>query len=440
MRAIKVLLCFAVAATASSSAFTATEVDPARTIIYVNIGAEPGGDGSFGLPYRNLRPALNKARETAGAVTIWVAPGHYVVSSTLVINRPLVLRGSSELVQDDEGLPTGEVLAGTETQIVATAALGAEPLISVGRANGVVISRVTIRNLVFTHADPTATQLTIRRVQDYRVSSNVFRTGGRIGLESIASSGDVIRNHFSLLETGAMFAAGYPQSPSNVLFQGNRAVHNERAGVLLDGASVYIPERGNQLSAVVQDNDLSGNYFSAHLFTIFREPGLPGDTQETGHIHALLKGNFIRDSNAGVVVEAGYPFRELEGGVCDPRNYSGSVDITAEDNRLSGNFWANLWVTFTRWPGGSGLAGPDFYAAWDYLHAARFRIRDPQGNFKQENDITYGTIFYDAPARDRHVGSCPGDEDAELLGNVLLYNGQSLTGTRYVPLGGTLAR
>ena len=349
MRFIQVLLCFAVAATASSSAFTAAGIDAARTVIYVNRGAEPGGDGSWNFPYRSLPPALQKARATAGAVTVHLAPGRYVVNSTLVINRSLILRGSSELVNDPDGLPTGEVLPGTETLIVASAGLGAEPLISVGRADGVVISRVTIRNLVLTHADSLATQLTLRRVQDYRVSNNVFRTGGRIGLESIASSGEVIGNHFSLLETGAFFAAGYPESPSNVLFQGNRSVDNGQAGVLLDGASVFIPEHGDQLVADVLDNDLARNFVAAHLFIIFREPGLPGDTQETGNIHALLKGNIIRDTAAGVIIEAGYPYRELEGGACDPRNYSGSVDLSVEDNTLIGNLWGNLWVTLTRW-------------------------------------------------------------------------------------------
>ncbi len=51
-----------------------------------------------------------------------------------------------------------------------------------------------------------------------------------------------------------------------------------------------------------------------------------------------------------------------------------------------------------------------------------------------------GRSFTTRPARDQHVGSCPGDEDAELLGNVLLYNGERLTGTRYVPLSGSRAR
>ena len=433
MRFMQVLLCLAVAATASSSAFTAVGVDSARTVIHVNSGAEPGGDGSWSFPYRSLRLALQKARATADAVTIRVAPGRYVVNSTLVINRPLVILGSSELVNGPDGLPTGEVMPGTETRIVAGASLAAEPLFSVGRADGHVISGVTIQKLVLTHADSLATQLTLRRVQDYRVSNNVFRTGGRIGLESIASSGKVIGNHFSQLETGAIFAGGFLESPSNVLFQGNRSVDNGWAGVLLDGASVFIPEHGDQLSAVVQDNDLARNYFAAQLFIIFREPGLPGDTQETGNIHAILKGNIIRDTNAGVVIDAGYPFRELEGGACDPRNYSGSVDLRAEDNTLSNNLWGNLWVTLTRWPGGgAGIARPEFFAAWDYLHATRITISDPQGNFEQQNDITYGTIFYDNPARDPHVGSCAGDEDNERLGNVLRYNGELLRGRDYI--------
>ena len=428
MRFIQVLLCFAVAANASSSAFTGAGVDAARTVIYVNRGAEPGGDGSWALPYRNLPPALKKARTTAGAVTIRIAPGHYVINSTLVINQPLSIRGSSELVKGSDGLPTGEVLPGTETSIVASLDVGARPLISVGRADGVVISGVTIRNLVLTHAHSLATQLRIRRVQDYRVSNNVFSAGGRVGLESIESSGEVIGNHFSQLDTGAILAAGYPASPSNVLFQRNRSVENEGAGVLLNGASVFIPEDGNQLTAEVRNNDLVNNYFAVHLSIISSRPG---GTQETGNIHAVLAGNIIRNTTAGVLIEAGYPFRELEGGACDPRNYSGSVNLSVEDNSFSSNFYGNLWVTLTRYPGFVGSAEPDFFAAWDYLHSTRIKISDPQGNFEQQNDITYGTIYYDNLARDPHVGSCAGDEDSELLDNLLRYNGELLRGTGY---------
>lgn len=432
MRFMQVLLCLAVAATASSSAFTAVGVESARTVIHVNRAAQPGGDGSWSFPYRSLQLALQKARATEGAVTIRVAPGRYVVYSTLMINRPLVILGSSELVHGPDGLPTGEVMPGTETRIVAGASLAAEPLFSVGRADGHVISGVTIQKLVLTHADPLATELTLRRVQDYRVSNNVFRTGGRIGLESIASSGKVIGNHFSQLETGAILAGGYLESPSNVLFQGNRSVDNAQDGVLLNGASILIPEHGDQLVADVRSNDLARNYFAAHLFIIFREPGLPGDTQETGNIQALLRGNIIRDTTAGVVIEAGYPYRELEGGACDPRNYSGSVDLSVEGNTLINNFYGNLWVTLTHWPGGVASTAPEFFAAWDYLHATRITIADPQGDFEQQNDITYGTIFYDNPARDPHVGSCAGDEDNERLGNVLRYNGELLRGRDYL--------
>jgi len=400
-----------------------------RTVIYVNTGAAPGGDGSWRFPYRNLPAALNEARATPGAVTIRIAPGRYEVDSTLVIDRSLILHGSSELIRGPQGFPTGAVLPGTETKIVASASVGIEPLISVGREDGVVIRGVTIRNLVLKHVDLGATELTIRRVQGYRVADNVFRTGGRFGLESIASSGKVIGNHFSRLQSGAILAGGYPESPSVVLFQGNRSVDNSLGGVLLNGASVFIPEHGDQLAAVVRDNDLARNgAFGVRLFVIFRLPGLPGDTQETGNVHALLKGNRIRDNFSGVVIDAGFPFRELEDGACDPRNYSGSVNLRVEDNKLTGNLDSNLWVLFTRWP---GIREPDALAAWDYLHATRIAISDPQGNFGQIFDGNSGQIFYDNPMRDPHVGDCPGDEDDELLGNVLRYNGERLGGTNY---------
>ena len=42
-----------------------------------------------------------------------------------------------------------------------------------------------------------------------------------------------------------------------------------------------------------------------------------------------------------------------------------------------------------------------------------------------------GQIYYDSPKRDPHVGACPGDEEDELLGNVVRYNGERLTGTNY---------
>ena len=238
MRFIQVLLCFAVAVTASSSGLTAGDDDQSdaaaatepRTVIYVNAGAAPGGNGSWRFPYRNLPPALVKARATSDAVTIRMGPGRYVIDSTLVIDRPLILRGASELIKGPEGFPTGGVVAGTATRIVASAKLGAEPLFSVGRDDGVVISGRHDSQLGHQRTwISLATEMTIRRVQDYAVSGNVFRTGGKYGLESIASSGQVIGNHFSHLLTGAILAGGYAESPSKVTFQG-QSFGRERLG------------------------------------------------------------------------------------------------------------------------------------------------------------------------------------------------------------------
>src|SRR5688572_13784521 len=62
-------------------------------VIHVNDDAEAGGDGSARSPYENLPDALAAARATSGDVVVSVAPGDYELTSTLVIDRPLDLRG-----------------------------------------------------------------------------------------------------------------------------------------------------------------------------------------------------------------------------------------------------------------------------------------------------------------------------------------------------------
>ena len=220
----------------------------------------------------------------------------------------------------------------------------------------------------------------------------MFRTGGKYGLESIASSGQVIGNHFSHLLTGAILAGGYAEPPSKVLFKGNRSVENGLGGLLLNGASAFIPEHGDQLSAVVRDNDLSRNVdFGVRLFVIFRVPGFPGDTQATGNIHAFLKGNLIRDNFEGVMIDAGFPFRELEGGECDPRfNYSGSVTLRVEDNTVTGSADSSLWILTTRWPGVRGTG--DFMRPGIFCMTRESEgARHSQGNFGHIYDGSSGS-------------------------------------------------
>lgn len=385
--------------------------------IYVNEGAAPDGDGSYRFPYRNLPEAVAEAKSTSREVVIRVAPGRYPIKETLVIDRPMALIGSTELNVGPSGFPNGGTVPGTATRLVGGREMGASYMITVGRPDGAVIKGVTIKGFVFRGAEDffLGTDLNFTRVQGFRVLQNIFGTA-RFGLETIASSGRIVGNHFSGLQTGAIITGGYPTSPSKVTFTGNRSVHNGLGGVLLNGASVFIPEIGDSTEAVVSGNDLSANgAFGVRLFILFRAPEFLGNTQETGNIHALLKGNRIHNNAEGILMDAGFPFREL-GDDCDPRTFSGTIDVKAENNDLAGNFFYDSRVIFTRWPGNAEDPG------WQYLHAARFEIADPGHDF--------GHIYFDNPKRDPYVGHCANDGEHELLGNVLIYNGHVIPNGR----------
>ena len=128
----------------------------------------------------------------------------------------------------------------------------------------------------------------------------------------MASSGRVTGNYFSGVGTGAIFNGGYAASPSNVVVTGNRSVENNIGGVLLNGASIDIPELGDQLNATVRDNDLSGNTSSAQsfglrVFILRRDLGAPGDSQSSASVKALVRDNRLQGNRIGLLVDAGFP-------------------------------------------------------------------------------------------------------------------------------------
>ena len=406
------------------AALLATPAQTASTrVIHVDDDAPAGGDGSGRSPYDNLTDALARARTASGAIEINVAPGDYAIDSSLVIDRPLELRGSSVLEQGNDGWPTGAVAAGTETRIRGTTTLGTQPLLDVGRSDAVVIEDVGIRGFVF-EGTLGGIEVLVRRVQDYAIQDNVFRAPGFLGLQTVASSGRVAGNHFSGVDTGAILAGGYPASPSKVTFTGNRSVHNNLGGVLLNGASIGIPEHGDQLEAVVRGNDLShnsaspDNSFGARLFILRRDPGAPGDSQSTGNIRALFQGNRIVGNRIGLVVDAGFPYRRV-GTTCDPRVFSGSIDLTLRGNTLTDSVLAPALLTFTR---NTAALSPATLPLWQYLHGATFTITDPEG--------TLADAWIDHPERDPVLGPCAGDAANESLGNTLRYNGVDLSNGR----------
>lgn len=392
-------------------------VAPAQTAqprtIHVDDDAVPGGSGTASAPYNNLADAVAAAGTTSAAVVIKVAPGDYAIASTLVIDRPLELRGSSVLIDDADGWPTGDVAAGTETRVFASNAL--PQLVRVGRGDASVISDVTIRGFVF---DGTSTDISMwsTRVQDYWVADNVFRGSARLGFLSVASSGRATGNYATGARgAGLLFLGGYPTSPSNVVVQGNRSVGNINGGMVLNGASISIPELGDQLNATVRDNDLSGQTgpeaVGLRLYPLRRDIGAPGDSQSSGNIKALVADNRIQGNRIGIAIEAGFTYRRV-GTLCDSRVYSGTIDVELADNTLAGNQYAPALVSFTK---DSVAFSPATLPLWQYLHGATYTISDRDGELED--------AWIDHPASDPFLGPCPGDATNEALGNVLIYNG-----------------
>src|SRR4051794_2371885 len=104
--------------TVAAPALTAREI-----VIFVDDDAAPGGNGSARSPYDNLPDAIAAANARSEPVKIKVKPGDYVLDAPLLLERPMDLHGSTELIQGDDGWPTGDVVAGTETRIVAANAV-----------------------------------------------------------------------------------------------------------------------------------------------------------------------------------------------------------------------------------------------------------------------------------------------------------------------------
>lgn len=398
-----------------TTATTAVRTDPAK-VIHVDDDAAPGGDGSGKLPYNNLPAAMAAARAVTEPVTIKVEPGDYAVAETLVIDRGVDLRGSTELVLDDDGWPTGDVVEGTATRLFASSPTLTR-VVLVDRGDATVIGDVNIRGFVIEGA-AAGISILLNRAQGYWIGNNVFRAPANFAMQSVASSGRVTGNHVSGVGTGAIFTGGYPESPSHVVFQGNRVVDNGIGGVLLNGASINIPELGDEVHAVVRDNDLSRNIgaqgFGFRAFILRRDLGLPGDTQSSSSVFGVVQGNRMVGNTIGILIDAGFPSRRV-GATCDARVYSGRMDLRFVSNTVSGNLQRSALVTLTR---SMAALNPAVLGQWQYLHGATYTISDPNG--------ALADAWIDHPETDPFLGPCAGDATNEALGNILIYNGAVL--------------
>jgi hypothetical protein len=131
-----------------------------------------------------------------------------------------------------------------------------------------------------------------------------------------------------------------------------------------------------------------------------------------------VQDNRIAGNRTGIFVDAGFPYRRV-GTTCDPRVFSGTIDLTLSGNTLSGSLLESALVTFTR---NSAALIPSTLGLWQYLHGATFTITDP--------DETLAGARIDHPELDPFLGPCPGDALHEALGNVLRYNGVDLANGR----------
>jgi hypothetical protein len=189
--------------------------------------------------------------------------------------------------------------------------------------------------------------------------------------------------------------------------------------VLLDGAGTDVPELADQLDATVENNDLSDNAspngtgFGFRIFIIRRDLGLPVDWQSTGYVRAVVRNNRIVHNQMGIILDAGFPYRRV-GAVCDPRTYTGGIDLTLKNNVIAGNTGTPALISFTR---SVSFVNPAVRPLFQYLHNSTFNVSDPDGSL--------AGYLLDHPANDPPIPPplCPNDLVSEPLGNHFLYNG-----------------
>src|SRR6185295_12243542 len=258
--------------------FTVVLTIHAQTV-HVDAKGPANGNGSAQAPFNNIPAAVAYANALKGSATIHVGPGRYEITDTIRIEKGLTLQGSNELEIDEQGWPTGNLVDhANETRIVGGPAL-TTVLISAGKA-GEVIEGVKLQGLTLQSGPRNGNVLDFARVQNFEVRDSILMGFTTLpafsgsGINTFASSGTIRDTYTTRLLGAAFIGAGYPGSPAEVVFRGNRAVGNW-LGVFLVGTSDGITERGDQLYAEVRENDLSNNY----------------EKRPSAGIRILLKGN-----------------------------------------------------------------------------------------------------------------------------------------------------
>ncbi len=406
--------------------------------IYVDAVANSGGDGSKHAPFRRITDAVNTARavwqaDNTAKIEIRVEPGTYVgrYSNTdpALENLPIILdipnlrlKGSTSMLTDEGGLPTGVIETGKNSLLIAQPSLAANQSLliltstsPVLTGQGIEVSKLSFNLGNLATLSPNSSGISLRRVQDFTIRNN-FVTGSVLGgIEMRASSGEIQGNYITSVGCGICLVAGNAAAPANVIVRGNRSVNNQTAGVILNGGSDFNGEILDKLSATVEENDLSNNNANSLVagFRVLVARHDPPSQGTSGSVTATVSNNRISNNTFGFSIAAGFPFRTLAGSP-DPRLHNGMLNLSFEDNEVAGNLEAPAIITFTQL---SATLAPAQLNQWKYLEHSTFNLTDPNGELNG--------YWFDHPATD--------PIDGRTLQNILSINGTVIPNGRYVP-------
>jgi hypothetical protein len=446
-----------------------TGVAPAVDL-YVSASAPvAGGDGSFANPYRRITDALVRARadRASGAIApempirIHVAPGTYVGTFfdffleghpeyeqlPIVLDLPrLSLFGSTHLVLDERGLPTGAEPGGT-TLRVDVWLLSLQTLVLLTRTSADAIgNEVTLEGFSFEgiQGAQNSASVFVDRVSDFRIRNNLIQHSD-YGVVTRLASGTLEGN--LLVETGEATAVGGGslEHPAVVHLVRNRAARNQKHGfmncptapvqfVLDPGTNP--PDLAGAISAPLQvtfdrnDPDdfrnlpdtltvvMIGNDASENGSLGIRLMGnvypydyrTADDTQPlTGTLTAILVGNTSVDNGEyGVDIEGGFTER------AEPRAFLQNLSAHFLDNSFVGNGRSQALFAFRHW---TAAVGYEPLQRFKFAQDSRIEVTDPHGDL--------AGFDLDHPATDPFDGTVLGN--TMTLNDVEVPHGTSIT-------------